>query len=336
MKTMKKTRKRKIRYIRLLLVMLVLVVGTGIPVTLYAAKEKEKRTLAVEEILQEREQYEKMISEQVCPDHVPQDVFDSLQAEALSYGKEEYEAIADVDDITKDVYEKAVAVKEKHADMESVYQQVMENMPLYDEPAYFVFLSRKDDHEDRLRFMAKFDEKDTMTKSPDTLTESLEEVPLLLQWDDRWGYVPYGDWYIGFAGCGPTSIAMTASYLKQDPSITPTAVAKRAMELDQYEPGAGTKWTFYSVMADDYQLHHTQKYDPTAQDIISSLQAGNLIILSVTPGDFTATGHFIVLTGLDDTGQVIIHDPNSKTNSSKTWDPETLAAQAACMWSFSN
>ena len=30
------------------------------------------------------------------------------------------------------------------------------------------------------------------------------QVPLLLQWDKRWGYESYGDNIIGLAGCGPT------------------------------------------------------------------------------------------------------------------------------------
>ena len=33
-------------------------------------------------------------------------------------------------------------------------------------------------------------------------------IPLFLQWDTRWGYVPYGDGWIGNNGCGPTSLSM--------------------------------------------------------------------------------------------------------------------------------
>ena len=29
-------------------------------------------------------------------------------------------------------------------------------------------------------------------------------VPLFIQWDERWGYEPYGSGFIGTSGCGPT------------------------------------------------------------------------------------------------------------------------------------
>ena len=29
-------------------------------------------------------------------------------------------------------------------------------------------------------------------------------VPLFIQWDERWGYAPYGSGFIGTSGCGPT------------------------------------------------------------------------------------------------------------------------------------
>ncbi|MCD8152609.1 MAG: C39 family peptidase [Clostridiales bacterium] len=35
------------------------------------------------------------------------------------------------------------------------------------------------------------------------------------------------------------------------------------------------------------------------------------------PGDFTTGGHFIVLTGIDSDGNVIVNDPNSRINSEK-------------------
>lgn len=333
---MKRKRRRKPNYRNILLVVLVVVLAAGTAGGLYIKKVNDQRTAVIEEVLAARKAYETEIENTSCPDNAPQEAFDQIKASALAYGKEAYDKLAEFEgkDI-KSYYEMALSAQETYDDMENVYEQVMKNMPLYDEEAYFTFMCKENDTEDRLRFMAEFDQRDAMNNPPATLTEDLSEVPLLIQWDDRWGYVPYGDWYIGFAGCGPTAISMVASYLKQDPSITPAAVAARAMELDQYEMGAGTRWSFYSVMADDYQLTHSENYDPTAQDIVDSLQAGNLVILSMTPGDFTATGHFIVLTGLDENGQVKIHDPNSRENSEKVWDPARLASQCAGMWSFS-
>ena len=52
------------------------------------------------------------------------------------------------------------------------------------------------------------------------------------------------------------------------------------------------------------------------------------------PGDFTTTGHFIVLVGVDDRGEIMIRDPNSKKNSNKTWALEDLMPQIRNLWSY--
>ncbi len=35
---------------------------------------------------------------------------------------------------------------------------------------------------------------------------AMNQVPLLLQWDERWGYEEYGSGLVGWTGCGPTCI----------------------------------------------------------------------------------------------------------------------------------
>ncbi len=46
----------------------------------------------------------------------------------------------------------------------------------------------------------------------DTIGEvAAGEIPLLLQWDERWGYSVYGDNMIAVNGCGPTAVAMVVS-----------------------------------------------------------------------------------------------------------------------------
>lgn len=52
------------------------------------------------------------------------------------------------------------------------------------------------------------------------------------------------------------------------------------------------------------------------------------------PGDFTTTGHFIVLTGLTDDGKLMINDPNSITRSEKRWDIDTIVGQAKSAWTY--
>ena len=53
------------------------------------------------------------------------------------------------------------------------------------------------------------------------------------------------------------------------------------------------------------------------------------------PGDFTTTGHFIVLSGCED-GLIKINDPNSYANSEKLWSYEEIADQIRNLWVIRN
>jgi hypothetical protein len=68
--------------------------------------------------------------------------------------------------------------------------------------------------------------------------------------------------------------------------------------------------------------------------MINALEAGNPVILSMGKGDFTTTGHYIVLTSWD--GEAFtVNDPNSRINSKKTWTYEQLEGQIRNIWSIS-
>ena len=63
------------------------------------------------------------------------------------------------------------------------------------------------------------------------------------------------------------------------------------------------------------------------------LDDGKVIICSMGPGDFTTSGHFIVITGMKD-GQFTVNDPNSTERSNMLWDYETLEPQISNLWAF--
>ena len=66
------------------------------------------------------------------------------------------------------------------------------------------------------------------------------------------------------------------------------------------------------------QIGLSSKEIPVERERVeNNLQAGNLIIALMGPGEFTSNGHFIVLTGLQN-GRLKINDPNSRKNSEKT------------------
>lgn len=166
-----------------------------------------------------------------------------------------------------------------------------------------------------------------------TEKEKEETCPLLMQWDSRWGYVEYGSYNIGISGCGPTSLSMVLYGFTREETLTPDYLAGVAMEKGYYVKGSGTAWTFMTQVAQEYGVEVSQTVSLEKEKMIENLENGGLIICSMRPGDFTNTGHFIVVCGYD--GEKFkVNDPFSYTNSAKLWDFETLEAQAKQVWYY--
>ena len=68
--------------------------------------------------------------------------------------------------------------------------------------------------------------------------------------------------------------------------------------------------------------------------IDTALEEGKPVILALGPGDFTTTGHYIVLAGIEEEGYRV-NDPNSRENSKKLWTYEQLEKQIRNIWEIS-
>lgn len=164
------------------------------------------------------------------------------------------------------------------------------------------------------------------------LTEHLSStnIPLLFQWDQRWGYQRYAGEVMGLSGCGPTCLSMVCLYLLDDARYTPAYVAEFSEENGYSVDGSGSSWTLISEGGKKLGLDVTEI--PLDENrIIKNLELGNPIICVVGPGFFTSTGHFIVITGYED-GYVKVNDPNSPTNSSQTWKLTEVMEQIRNLW----
>lgn len=164
------------------------------------------------------------------------------------------------------------------------------------------------------------------------LTEYLDsnDVPLLLQWDERWGYSQYAGELMGLSGCGPTCLSMVCLYLLDDASYTPRYIAHFATENGYSVSGNGSSWTLISEGGEKLGLDVTEI--PLDENrIIRNLEVGNPIICVMGPGFFTSTGHFIVMTEYED-GYVKVNDPNSPNRSEQTWKLTEVMEQIRNLW----
>lgn len=192
-----------------------------------------------------------------------------------------------------------------------------------------------------IEFMEKYPETESYVMNypfyqdvqpPVDLTTCLDakKMPLLLQWDARWGYTQYSGELFGMSGCGPTCLAMVCLHLLQDAKYTPCYIADFSQTNGYYTEGMGSSWTLISEGAEKLGIV-TEELMPDANVVMEELEAGNPIICVVGPGDFSYTGHFIVLAGVED-GLIRVNDPNSRINSQQLWDYERIADQIEALW----
>ena len=152
-------------------------------------------------------------------------------------------------------------------------------------------------------------------------------IPLMLQTDPKWANKPYGSSTIKVSGCGTTSVAMVVSGLTGK-TVTPVEVSDWAGPR-YYVKGAGSSWSLFDGVAKKWGLKVSQISKRNPQAILNNLKKGNPIIVSMGRGDFTRTGHFIVLRGVDSNGKVLVNDPNSAKRSQKSWDLSTIISQSS-------
>ena len=134
------------------------------------------------------------------------------------------------------------------------------------------------------------------------------EIPALIQWDERWGYAPYGS---------ETIIAVVADYASSNGYL---------------DENLDTKWELMTNGVEHFGISGSiLGLDENA--MINVLSVGCPIICSMGPGIFTTTGHFIVLTGYQD-GAFTVHDPASKVRTSQTYTFQEISGQIKNMWYF--
>lgn len=215
-------------------------------------------------------------------------------------------------------------------DSEEKLNYIRENSQLF--PARLVTLAER--NPETIDYVYQYPQLHDQAQTIDLSAEAASgEVPLLMQWDTRWGYEEYGDGLMGYTGCGPTCLSMVAIYLTGNPKITPLAVAEYSEGSGFYYNGTGTAWLLMSegcegfgLKSEEVSLHDTYFY--------RALDAGKVIVCAMGPGDFTDEGHFIVICGYEGES-FIVRDPNSVANSTRTWTFDELKDQIRGVWALS-
>lgn len=216
---------------------------------------------------------------------------------------------------------------EKMAEDNEKVRTILDNADQYPED----LLELLANNEETADFVLDYPQKEDLAPA-ESIGDMSGGIPLLLQWDERWGYAIYRDNMIAINGCGPTALAMVAAGLTGDAGITPDRVARYAAEQGYYEGDAGTSWTLMTEGAAAFGVIG-QEIGLSREQVFAELESGHPVICSMRPGDFTSTGHFIVLVGIED-GKIRVNDPNSRARSQVLWEYDRLESQINNLWSY--
>ncbi|MGL5381822.1 C39 family peptidase, partial [Clostridium sp.] len=193
--------------------------------------------------------------------------------------------------------------------------KILSNINLY--PRELLELAAKKD--EVISFVANYPNYNEATNETISIKKDYKngEIPLFIQWDERWGYDKYGSDFIAINGCGPTSLAMVVVGLTGNTDINPKIIADASLESGYLVEGVGSSWDLMTLGAASFGLIG-EELSLREDTILNTLRNGQPIIATMGPGTFTTSGHFIVLTGVDKDNKIIVNDPDSKIKSNQT------------------
>lgn len=162
------------------------------------------------------------------------------------------------------------------------------------------------------------------------ITFSDAETPVVYynQTDARWGNEMYGkSGTIGASGCGPTALAIAVASLT-DHQVTPYDVAQWSVENGYRCEGNGS----YHNLIPNGGAHYGLTVTGIGNDgkkLVEALQEGKLVIAIMSKGHFTRSGHFIVLRGVTEEGNILVADPASVKRSNQEWPLGIITNEAS-------
>ena len=167
------------------------------------------------------------------------------------------------------------------------------------------------------------------------------------QTDPRWRNIPYGvngeKSTIGTAGCGPTSMAMVLATWA-DPNVNPETECAWALDNGYKCYHSGTYYSYFPPAAKRYKLRCIQlNYNNIYGDDKSAYHAqakkaieeNNLVIACMGKGNWTKSGHYVLVYDIQD-NTIYINDPASSKPSRTQGDYSLFRQQVKYYWVIDN
>ena len=168
---------------------------------------------------------------------------------------------------------------------------------------------------------------------PDIAHQRFYKVPLYLQQD--YGDAKYGNYSLRTYGCGITTMAMLASYMK-DEELTPPYMGTAFGKYCSEKGTAHTMLLEVPAALDFYGIKKTSSWSEAK----AALENGYMIITLQHGGFWTSKGHYLLVTGMTEDGQVTVRDSNLYNygklagHKTGTFDLSKIPANASIYWIY--
>lgn len=160
-----------------------------------------------------------------------------------------------------------------------------------------------------------------------------KNVPRFYQWDSLWGYTSYAGTAFGLTGGGPTCLAMVYQCVMQKTDLSPYDMGLLATQGGYSSDSEGTYVTFFTEGARSINLSVTE-LDATEKALKNALQSGQVIVVGYAPGQITDYEHYVVISGMNQDGSLVMNDPYSEERSNKTWDISSIVNEGQVFYAY--
>ena len=158
------------------------------------------------------------------------------------------------------------------------------------------------------------------------------EVPLLYNWDQRWGAVEYDGSALAVTGSGPTSFSMIYMGLTGKADKTPADMASLATAKGLTGGEAHTTTDFFVMAAKELGLS-VEELEASSDNLSDALDSGTFVLVEVRSETLTSQTHWVVVAYENENGSVRVYDPTSPMVSARPWDPATISSASIHMYS---
>ncbi|MDO4169868.1 MAG: C39 family peptidase [Lachnospiraceae bacterium] len=132
----------------------------------------------------------------------------------------------------------------------------------------------------------------------------------------------YGDTPIQVSGCGPCAMAVCVSSFTGKKVSVPE-LCKWSVKNGYYYDGSGSSHYLVPAVAKKYNLK-CEAIGYSRKKMVEALYSGKFVVVLMGPGTFASSGHFMVLTGINEKGRISVADVGSRANTAKTFSVDKI------------